>query len=61
MSDYQSEFEKWKSPTTTKSFLGLRYFVTHSQKSIDQLPTDKSGQMEFWPLSKTSVAVLCFS
>ena len=35
MSDYQSEFEKWKSPTTTtttKPFLGLQYFVTRSQK-----------------------------
>ena len=38
MGDYSTEFEKWKSPTTTttttktKSFLGLRYFVTRSQK-----------------------------
>ena len=41
MGDYESEFEKWKLPTTTttttttkKSFLGLRYFVTRSQKAV---------------------------
>ena len=45
MSDYESEFEKWKLPTTTtKSFLGLRYLVTRSQKlCIPRSPTKSNN------------------